>query len=59
MIKYTKHSKKSNFLLIFFTVIIIIILFVLIAFFVTKYFMTKYKTKVFVDSVSKLMNDDN
>ena len=59
MIKYTKNSKKSNFLLIFFIVIIIIILIAAAAFFAKKYFLKKYKTKVFVESVSKLMNDEN
>ena len=56
MIKYTK---KYNFLIIFTIVVIIIILIGVIAFIVKKFFMTKYKTKFFINSISKLMNDDN
>ena len=59
MIKYTKNAKKYNFLIIFTIVVIIIILIGVIAFIVKKFFMTKYKTKFFINSISKLMNDDN
>ena len=56
MIKFSKA--KSNALVIFLIIIIIIIIIGVIVFFVRKYLMNKYRTKNFIDSVSKLMNDD-
>ena len=58
MITYSKNS-KSHLLVIFLIIIIIIIAIGAIVFFARKYLMNKYKTKNFIDSVSKLMNDDN
>ena len=58
IIKYAdKSESKSNFVIIFVIIIIVIIFIIVIVFIAQKYFMKKYKTKTFIDSVSKLMND--
>ena len=59
MITYSKSSKSSNLLVILSIIIIIIIIFGVSAFFSRKYLLNKSKTKIFVDSVSKLMGDNN
>ena len=59
MISYSKISKSSNLLAIFSIIIIIIIIIGVSGFFARKYLLNKYETKTFVDSASKLMNDDN
>ena len=62
MITYSKGSESksnSNLLVIFLVIIIIIIVIGVLAFFTLKYLRNKYKTKSFVESVSKLMNDEN
>ena len=59
MLKYSKNSKKSNLLIIVSVLIIIIIFIATMIFFVRKYLINKNKTKTFIDSVSKLMTDDN
>ena len=57
MIKYTKSSSKSNYLLITFIIIILIIIVVASIFFVKKYLNKKSMTNTFIDSVSKLMDE--
>ena len=59
MIKYSKNSSKSNYLLIIFIIIIIIIIIAAVIFIFRRYLNKKLKTKTFIDSVSKLMNDSN
>ena len=60
LIKYPDNSKSKSNLAIIFVIIIIIIIFIVVIFFIVqKYFMKKYKTKTFLDTVSKLMSDDN
>ena len=58
MISFSENS-KSNALVIFFVILIIIIIIAVIGFFLRKYLINIYKTKNFVDSVSKLMDDDD
>ena len=57
MIKFSKNSSNSNNLLIAFLIIIIIIVFIALVVFFFRKLKIKYDTKIFVDSVSKLMND--
>ena len=57
--KSSNNSKSSNLLAIFSIIIIIIIIIGVSCFFTRKYLLKKYKTKTFIDSVSKLMGDDN
>ena len=59
MISYYSESSKSYALVIFYIIVIIIIVIGLLIFFTRKYLTNKYKTNTFIDSVSKLMNDDN
>ena len=56
LIKLIKNS-SNNTLIIFIVIILIIILVVVLIFFVKRYLDKKYKTKIFVNSVSKLMDD--
>ena len=58
MITFSKSSKSHTFAIILIIIIIIIVIGVVV-FFVRKYLMNKYKTNNFIESVSKLMNDDN
>ena len=60
MIKYSKSSSssKTNYLLIIFIILIIIMIFIALAiFFAKRYFVKNEKTKTFIDSVSKLMDE--
>ena len=57
MIKYSKNSSKSYYLLIIFIIIIIIIIIAAMIFIFKRYLNKKVKTKIFIDSVSKLMNE--
>ena len=57
--EYMDHSNKSKILIIFFIIFIIIIFIVVVFFFVKRYFMKKDINKNYIDSVSKLMTDDN
>ena len=59
MITYSKNSKSFNLLAIFLIIIIIIIIIGVSAFFASKYLLNKFRTKVVVDSVAKLISDDN
>ena len=57
MIKYSKTSSKSNYLVIFFVILIIIIIVVVLFFVVKRYLDKKLTTKYFIESVSKLMGE--
>ena len=54
-----EESNKSNILIIFLIILIIIIFIVVMFFIVKRYLMKKNMTNNYIDSVSKLMTDDN
>ena len=57
MIRYSKSPSESNLLIIFFIIIIIIIIIAAMIFIFKRHLKKKSKTKTFVNSISKLMDD--